>query len=133
MDIQTYAFILLLIRIASMTFIGLVIWRQYTLFRIKLTSDINHYRVVLFILAIAVFLGNIIPAGIDILTITGDISRSVQTVKPVSLLYSMDSAMTALISSFLIWRLYRMSAQSDRDHVESEHMITNDEVHETIK
>jgi hypothetical protein len=116
-----------------MTFIGLVIWRQYTLFRIKLTSDINHYRVVLFILAIAVFLGNIIPAGIDILTITGDISRSVQTVKPVSLLYSMDSAMTALISSFLIWRLYRMSAQSDRDHVESEHMITNDEVHETIK
>lgn len=127
MDIHTYAVILLVIRIASMILMGLVIKRQLELFRLRVPQEIKLYRVILFVLALGIFIGNITPAIIDVLTIFGDVDRSARIVKPISLLYTIDAAGTALLSSILIFWLYRMSNAADEKFVDSDHILMNND------
>lgn len=115
MDIQLYAALLLLVRIGSMTLMGAVLLRQIQLFELPIAKDIKHFRVVLFVLALCIFFGNFIPAGIDILTITGDLARSTKTVNTVSLIYTAATSLTSLLSAYLIFRLYRL--EIGRAHV----------------
>lgn len=109
-DIKTYAALLLLLRLISMTLLLLVIKRQWDLFKISVPKNINRFRVVLFTLTIGIFLGNIIPAGVDVLTVVADMSGRPDGVSLISLLYSLDNSLTALLSAYLIWRLYRLAA-----------------------
>lgn len=127
MDIQTYAAILLVIRVISMGLMAAVLFRQLELFRLPVPKDIKWYRIVLFILALGVFLGNIVPAGIDILTIFGEVVRSAKVVNGIGLIYSLDAAGTSLLSSILIFWLYRMSHTVDKSHTESDHTLMNDD------
>lgn len=110
MDIQTYASILLVIRLVSMWFIGSVLVRQMILFRYPIAKPLVWFRRTLFLLALFVFIGNIAPLIIDALTIWGDLTRSTRIVKPISLVYTIDAAGTALLSSVLIWTLYRLAS-----------------------
>ena len=127
MDIHTYAAILLATRVVSMFLMGAVIRRQLQLFKLYIDKEIRHYRIILFVLAIAIFAGNVIPAGIDLLTITGDLVRSSKVVNGVSLVYTGAWATTSLLSSILIFWLYRMSHTVDTSHEESEHTLMNNE------
>ena len=127
MDIQLYATILLIFRIISSFFIGLVIYRQLTLFRIKLIPKISKYRQVLFAIAAVIMATNIPPIVIDILTMTEDIRRSTNTVNGVGLVYSMTWVLGYTLLSFFIWLLYKISADADDKYVESEHLLINDE------
>lgn len=109
-DIQIYAGILLVLRIVSMTFMSMVIAKQVSLFKFSVPKKIRRFRVVLFALAIAILIGNFIPAGINTLTIL-----DVQTGRPaevhlVSTIYTLNASLVALLSSYLIWRLYRLAA-----------------------
>ena len=127
MDIQTYAAILLVIRIVSMTLMMFVICRQLELFRLYIDKEIRHYRVMLFVLALAIFGSNLIPAAIDFLTLTGDLERSTQTVNGVSLTYSLAWAVASFLTSVLIYWLYLKSRRVDTSHDESEHTLMNDD------
>ena len=127
MDIHTYAAILLATRVVSMFLMGAVIRRQLQLFKLYIDKEIRHYRIILFVLAIAIFAGNVIPAGIDLLTITGYLVRSSKVVNGVSLVYTGAWATTSLLSSILIFWLYRMSHTVDTSHEESEHTLMNNE------
>lgn len=127
MDIQLYAAILLIIRIITMVLMGFVLKRQLELFKLPIDKEITLYRKILFALALLIFLGNIIPAAIDLLTLTGDIIRSTRTVNGASLTYTLAWACTSLLSSVLIFWLYRMSHNVDQTHTESEHTLMNDE------
>lgn len=125
MDIKIYAAILLILRIASLYFIGAVLKRQLELFKLFIDKEIRTYRRILFVLAVAIFIGNLIPGLIDILTITSTLTRSSQTINGVGLVYSSAWAATSLLSSVLIWWLYRMSHSVDKSHQESDHTLTN--------
>jgi hypothetical protein len=129
MGIHEYAAILLVIRVASMTLMASVLRRQLQLFKLYIDKEIAGYRRILFALATAIFVGNIIPAGIDALTLFSIVTRSAKTVNGISLLYTLAWATTSLLSSILIFRLYRMSHTVDETHAESEHVLTNDDTH----
>lgn len=127
MDIQLYASILLGIRVVSMFLIGKVILRQIELFKLFIDKEIRTYRRILFVLAVAIFIGNLIPGIIDVLTITGELTRSARTINGVSLWYTGAWAITSLLSSVLIFWLYRMSHNVDESHEDSEHTLMNDD------
>lgn len=127
MDIKVYAAILLIIRLASMFLMGAVLRRQLQLFKMPIDKEIRTYRLILFILALAIFAGNIIPAIIDLFTITDNLTRSAKAINGVSLLYTLAWATSSLLSSILIFWLYRMSHNVDESHAESEHSLTNEE------
>lgn len=110
-----------------MILMGSVLKHQLELFKLPIDKEIRLYRKILFALALAIFLGNIIPAGIDLLTLTGDLVRLAKTVNTVSTTYTMAWAATSLLSSILIFWLYRMSHNVDETHTDSEHILTNDE------
>jgi hypothetical protein len=130
MDIQLYAGILLVLRLISMSFIFIVLRKQLALFKQPISDNIRWFRVTLFVLAMAVFIGNIIPAGIDILTVFADLPRSVRTVKPISLLYTMDAAGTSLVSSILIWTLYRMASGEKKLTDRTQHRLEDELIQE---
>ena len=116
-SIEVYAIILLLIRVASMTFIFFVLKRQYGLFKLPIKNAerldvkaLKHFRAVLFFLALAVFLGNIVPAVIDVLAILEVDTGRVSMVGTTSFVYTLSASLTSLISSYLIWQLYRLAA-----------------------
>lgn len=125
MDIRLYAGILLVARIASLILMGLVLRRQLQLFKLPIDKEIRRYRVILFLLALAIFAGNIVPSVIDLLTITETLTRSTKTVNGVSLLYTLAWVMTSFLSAILIFWLYRMSHTVDESHLESDHTLTN--------
>jgi len=112
MSIQTYALILLIIRLASDAFILAVLYKQLRLFRFWVEPGLRLYRKGLFILSLIIFLGNFIPIAIDAATYFADLERSVSTVRPLALWYSFSNATTAFLSAFTIWLLYRMAARA---------------------
>lgn len=116
-SIEVYAIILLLIRVASMTFIFFVLKRQFGLFKLPIkNSDIvdakalKHFRAVLFFLALIIFIGNILPAVIDISSLLNVSNGRPSLVQPISFAYTLSASITSLLSSYLIWRLYRLAA-----------------------
>lgn len=125
MDIQLYAAILLTTRIVSLFLMGSVLKRQLELFKLPIDKEIRNYRIILFLLAVAIFAGNIVPALIDLLTILGEITRSTNKINGVGLVYSLAWALTSLLSAILIAWLYRMSHNVDESHDESDHTLTN--------
>lgn len=134
MDIKLYAAILLATRIVSLILMGLVLKRQLQLFKLPIDKEIRNYRIILFLLAFAIFAGNIIPAIIDYLTLTEELVRSTKTINGVGLVYSLAWTVTSLLSAILIFWLYRMSHTVDESHEESDHSLTNsNEPEETIK
>lgn len=125
MDIKLYAAILLGTRIVSLFLMGLVLRRQLQLFKLPIDREIRNYRVILFLLALAIFAGNIVPATIDFLTLTEGLTRSAKTINGVGLVYSLAWTATSLLSAVLIFWLYRMSHTVDQSHEDSDHTLTN--------
>lgn len=124
MDIKLYAAILLAARLISMVFTGAVIIMQLGLFRFPIEGEadmsedkrkrVRVYRKVLFGLAVAAFVSNIVPAVVDILTLFDMLDRSSRVVQPASLVYTMTWAGSSILTSILLWSLYYMSYIVDR-------------------
>lgn len=124
-SVEIYVIILLIFRVASMTLIFFVIKRQLDLFKLPIAKKIKHFRVVLFTLATIIFIGNIIPASIDIFTLLGDTNQP-QTIHGISVLYSLSASLTALVSSYLIWKLYRLAADAKKMTDLTENQLTQE-------
>src|SRR5690606_24199300 len=86
----------------------------------KIPDHIRTYRVVLFILALVIFVGNIIPAGIDIYTLISDTIPRPDRVPLMSVLYTFSASATALVSSILIWVLYNLARSEPANRDEQE-------------
>lgn len=106
LDIHVYAAILLSIRVVSMSLILFVLKKQWELFRLPIEKKAIGFRKTLFLSALVIFLGNIIPAIIDILTIHGSIVGRPSEVNTISVIYSFDNALVALLSSLFMWLIY---------------------------
>lgn len=112
-DLQTYAMILIVLRTLSAVFIVLVIKRQIELFKYPIHKSIRTFRVVLFLLSLAVLTGNVVPFTIDVLALFGGTNRP-DVVPSASIIYSISVSMTAVFSAILIWLLYFI-AKDDND------------------
>lgn len=125
-SIQVIAFILLIARIVSVSFIVSVLFTQgRQLGReidFSLTPNLskfqkkNVYRIrrILFALSIIILLGNLVPIAIDWITLVTDnsIGRT-PNVKPISVAYAFSNALTAMFSAIMIWALYKLAGYND--------------------
>lgn len=125
MNLRTLAIILLSGQIFSAVFILLVLMRQLALFRLQVQPGLKWFRVVLFFLALTIFIGNLIPILIDILTIRTPGIRVVHHTNLIGVLYAASNTFVATASALLIWIMYRLAAKTilivehDKDIVES--------------
>lgn len=121
-SIETLALILMFAHSASAIYMSFVLRRQYGLFKVnyddlgidqKLAADIKGFRVTMFVLSCIVFAGNIIPIVIDGITVFTENSLHRNPHVPlISLMYAVSNALTALISAYLIYTLYRIAKGS---------------------
>lgn len=121
-SIETLALILMLAHLAAAIFMARVLHRQWGLFKIpydtsiepKLVKELKRFRAILFSLSVIVFAGNIIPILIDGVTFFyhNPLDRN-PTVPVISLAYAVSNALTALISAYLIFTLYRIAKGSN--------------------
>lgn len=120
LDIKTIALCLLIARLISVTFIVLVLVRQYRLFGLPIDfslvpgisklekRSVYRLRRVLFTLSVVIFLGNMIPILIDCLTLFIETSRPAH-VHTISIMYAFSNSLTAMFSAIMIWLLYRVA------------------------
>lgn len=121
-SIQVIAGFLLIARLISVVFIGMVLVLQAKLFGTNIDFTLvpnlskfqkrNIYlaRKVLFALAIIVFLGNMIPIIIDAITAFNDNSLGRNPEVPtISIAYAAGNALTAMFSAIFIWVLYKLA------------------------
>lgn len=99
-------------QIASAVFMFFVLRRQVRLFKLYITPELKVFRKILFLLAVVIFLGNLVPIIIDTLTVISHIHRSTNQVNTVGLLYAVSNTLTATMSALLIWIMYRMAAET---------------------
>ena len=111
--IGLYVSVLLIIRLISMGLLVSVIKKQLKLFKLPVEDEtlldtirIQHFRSTLFIMAFIIFIGNLIPAILDVLTIF--MNHLIQT-NTAYFIYTIVNNITALASSYLIWKLYRIA------------------------
>lgn len=109
MDIQLLAFILLMGRLISEGFIIAVIRKQWKIRKAPIHPKLRGLRKVLTLLAVLVFIGNIYPLLLDIVTLFDAGIRTSQTVNLVGTIYSLDNNLTFMFASILIWTLYKLS------------------------
>lgn len=111
MDIKTLTLIFLGLRLVSMVFIVDVIKKQVRLLRRPVDPKLKNMRMVLLGVSLVIFLGNLIPIGIDIATQFVETGRPTP-VRPISVAYGLSSNIPALLSSILIWLLYKMAEKA---------------------
>lgn len=113
MDIKDVALLLLLGRIVSVVFISLVIKRQLALFKKPIDPGLVGLRRTLFLLSLGVFVGNLIPIAIDILTIaTASSLHREDSPSIAGVTYALSNCVTASVSAVLIWTMYRQAAKT---------------------
>ncbi len=122
MSIETMAMILLGGRVISTGFTINVIRRQWVLKKFSVkhmeakarilgrprTLTLETFRAVLLMLSLVVLASNVAPIIIDIATQFVDTGRP-QTIRLVSVAYSLSSNLHSLLSSIIIWILYKMA------------------------
>lgn len=112
-SIHIIAVFLLLIRLVSIFYISRVIKRQYELFKLPVPEDIQSFRKILFMISLAILLGNLIPVIVDAVTLVSDVPRS-PFLSWLSVTYAISNATTSLLSSLLIWFLYKIAEDSHK-------------------
>ena len=108
MSIQALALLLLIGRAISITFIVLVIIKQWRLMRLPIDKEVVIFRRVFFVLSLIILAGNIIPIIIDVLTLFIETGRPAN-LRPISVSYALSNSFTAAVSAALIWSLYRLA------------------------
>lgn len=109
MDIQLLAFLLLLGRLISEAFIIAVLRKQWKIRNAPIHPRLKGLRKVLNLLAILVFIGNLYPMGLDLVTLFDASVRTSPNVNLVGVAYSLDNNLTFMFASILIWTLYKLS------------------------
>jgi hypothetical protein len=112
MDIKIIALTLLTARIVSVVFLLSVLRKQWAVLRTKDHPELGTLRRVLFYLSMVIFLGQFVPILIDAATLVAQVKRS--DPNPLGVAYAYSNAFTAMISSLLLWFVYRLAAVSNR-------------------
>ncbi len=109
MNIQVLAFLLLIGRLVSDLFIVLVLIRQWKIRRTRIHPKLMAIRRILSTLAMLVFIGNLYPLWLDLVTLFDPAIRTSQVVNLKGVIYSIDNNFTFMFASILIYMLYRLA------------------------
>lgn len=109
MNVKHYAAMLLFGRIISVVLISMVIRIQYRLLKENNPTSVQSIRRVLFSLAIVVLVSSFVPILIDTVTLFGELPRS--NPAPIGIAYAFSNCISAIIASYLLWYLYKISAK----------------------
>ena len=77
--------------------------------KLPIEPEIRHFRKVLFVLSVVIFVGNSIPIFIDGLTIFVGNPGRLSGVRLISVLYGLSNAAVAFFSAYLIHLLYKLA------------------------
>ena len=108
-DINSISAILFVLHLVASGFMLLVIKRQFGLFKKYIDPELRTFRLILFLLSVSIFLGNLVPLIIDLCNALGVAPDEVPVGRVV---YITANAIVAVISSILIWSMYRMAAKT---------------------
>lgn len=113
MELKILAGALLVGRLVSQVFITLVLKRQWELLKLPIDENLKLFRKRLFTLSIVIFLGNLVPILLDAtaLFITTEGRNSNPSI--IGIAYVISNNLTAIVSAFVIWLLYRLAAKED--------------------
>lgn len=109
MDIQLLAILLLIGRLISEGFIIAVLRKQWKIRNSPIHPRLKNLRKVLTLLAILVFIGNLYPLGLDLVTLFDATVRTTRDVNIVGVIYALDNNLTFMFAAILIWTLYKLS------------------------
>lgn len=105
---------LLILRLISLYFVFYVIYKQLKIWnkvkKSKVVEKAIKFRALLFALAVAMLLKNIVPVGIDVVAIVslGEVTLSMDKLSDsIIVQYFTSNAIFDLIMSSIIWLLYR--------------------------
>lgn len=114
-ELIPYILVLLGISAVGMYFIIKVLLKQIRLFKYPITDqDISHFRNTLFAISLTVIIMGLIPIVINIATLFIQTGRP-ETIKPISLIYSLAVHLQTLFLSYLLWRIYRLATSDFND------------------
>jgi hypothetical protein len=108
-DINSISTILFILHLIASGFMLSVIRKQLGLFKKYIDPELRAFRLVLFLLSLSIFLGNLIPLTIDFINAIGVTSNEVPIGR---IVYISSNAIVAVISAALIWSMYRMAAKT---------------------
>lgn len=108
-DLNSISAILFVLHLLASTFMLMVIKRQIGLFKKYIDPELRAFRLVLFLLSMSIFLGNLIPLTIDFINAVGVTTDEVPLGR---ILYINTNAIVSVISAGLIWSMYRMAAKT---------------------
>ncbi len=112
MDLRLLSGLLLFGQIVSLVLIFLVLRTQRRVSKTAQNPELNGLRRVLFGLSLVIFVGNIIPIIINVLTLAEVIVRSTKTINLVGITYSVSNTLVAVASSVLVFMIYRLAART---------------------
>lgn len=104
--IQLLAILLLVERLAAVTFISMVLRRQYNLFKYKVDTGLVKLRLIMFGLALVFLLGNVVPIAVDIyyafISVPGGADFILQV-------YTLSNATISLTAAIFLWLIYKIA------------------------
>lgn len=108
-DINSISMILFILHLAASLFMLSVIKKQLGLFKKYIDPELRSFRLILFLLSTTIFVGNFVPLIIDFLNAINDAPEDVPFGR---ILYISANAIIAVVSSGLIWSMYRQAAKT---------------------
>lgn len=108
MNIMALAIILLILRTISVGFMLRVLTISYPLLKAHNDPQIKPLRYVLFIFAVIITIGNVIPILIDLYGLSGEDIRN-DDLDTVLTVYFINNAFISAISAFCFWLVYKVS------------------------
>lgn len=114
MEVKVIALTLLLMRLSSMAFIGVVLRRQWRLIRLNDPPEVQATRIAILVLIGLVLIGNIAPIAIDVYALF--LFDGTGTPGSLLTVYAFSNATTWLAMSVVWWLLHNMLARQSRDN-----------------
>lgn len=108
-DLNSISAILFLLHLAASGFMLSVLRKQLRLFKKRIWPELRSFRRMLFLLSATIFIGNFVPLVIDFLNATNEAPYEVALGR---IVYITTNAIIAVVSSILIWSIYRYSAKT---------------------
>lgn len=109
MELQVLAPILIVGRIITICFIVAVIRKQWRIRKSPIHPRLQNLRKVLTLLAILVFVGNLYPLFLDVITLLPPDIRTSNVINMLGVVYALDNNITFMLAAILIWTLYKLS------------------------
>lgn len=127
--ITLLALILLTARLFAVYLLLKVIAVQDKLMKKPIDSEIMGFRRDLHHLSVALMLSNVPAIILDIFFVLKEtgIVWFVSSSTPILVFYTISNALTAVLASVLISRIYRNALKADQSHEQSDHTLMNDE------